>query len=47
MLNKPETAEIQLESFLKSIKSSSEDLEHLHIVEKTHELAYKILDSQV
>ena len=47
MLNKPETAEIQLESFLKSIKSSSEDLKHLHIVEKTHEMVYKILDSQI
>ena len=47
MLNKPETAEVQLESFLKSIKSSSEDLKHLHIVEKTHEMVYKILDSQI
>jgi hypothetical protein len=45
MLNKPETAEIQLESFLNSIKNGAEDLEHLHIVEKTHELAYKILNS--
>ncbi len=47
MLNKPETAEIQLESFLNSIKSGAEDLKHLHIVEKTHEMVYKILNSQI
>ena len=45
MLNKPETAEIQLESFIQSIKDNEIDEEHLNIVKNTHELAYKLLDS--
>lgn len=45
MLNKPETAEIQLESFVQSIKNNEIDEEHLNIVKNTHELAYKLLDS--
>ena len=44
MLNKPETAEIQLESFLNSIINDELDQEHLEIVEKTHELAYQLLN---
>jgi len=45
MLNKPETAEIQLESFLSSIIKKEQDVEHLEIVEKTHQLAYRILNT--
>ena len=45
MLNKPQTAEIQLESFLTSINAGIEDRQHLHIAEETHKLVYKILDS--
>ena len=44
MLNKPETAEIQLESFLNSIINDELDQEHLEIVEKTHKLAYQLLN---
>ena len=44
MLNKPETAEIQLESFLNSIINDELDQEHLEIVEKTQELAYQLLN---
>jgi len=44
MLNKPETADIQLESFLKSIVDNELDEEHVKVVEKTHKLAYEILD---
>ena len=46
MLNKPETADIQLESFLESIINNELDEEHVNIVEKTHKLAYKIMDLQ-
>lgn len=45
MLNKPETADIQLESFLSSIKNKQVDNDHLDIVKSAHLLAYKILDS--
>ena len=45
MLNKPETAEIQLESFIQSIKNNEIDEEHLNIVKNTHKLAYNLLDS--
>ena len=45
MLNKPQTAELQLESFLTSIQSGVEDKEHLHITEQTHRLVYEILNS--
>ena len=45
MLNKPETAEIQLQSFIQSIINDEIDKEHLNIVKKTHELAYKLLNS--
>ena len=45
MLDKPETAEIQLERFLNSIINNELDEDHLQIVEKTHRLAYEILNS--
>ncbi|MBG02382.1 MAG: hypothetical protein CL470_08950 [Acidimicrobiaceae bacterium] len=45
MLDKPETAEIQLESFIKSILDNDTDTNHLEIVKNTHNLAYKILNS--
>ena len=45
MLDKPETADIQLESFLTSIRNKQVDNSHLDIVERTHLLAYEILRS--
>jgi len=45
MLNKPETAELQMESFIKSILSKEIDTNHLEIVKNTHDLAYKILNA--
>jgi predicted dehydrogenase len=44
MLNKPETAELQIQSFVDSILNNDEDLQSLHIAENTHKLAYEILD---
>ena len=43
MLDRPETAEIQLEKFLDDIYVKAEDNEHLEIVKKSHELAYEII----
>lgn len=43
MLDRPETAEIQLEKFLNDIYVKAEDNEHLEIVKKSHELAYEII----
>ena len=45
MLDKPETADIQLESFLTSIRNKQVDNSHLDIVERTHLLAFEILRS--
>jgi predicted dehydrogenase len=45
MLDKPETADIQLETFLTSIKNKQVDNVHLDLVERTHLLAYEILGS--
>lgn len=44
MLDKPETAEIQIGSFVKSILKKDNDFESLEIAEKTHRLAYDILN---
>lgn len=45
MLNRPETADSQLESFITAINNNNLDFEHLSIVEKAHNLAFKILSS--
>ena len=44
MLNKPETAELQIQSFVKSILNKESDLQSLEIAEKTHKLAYDLLN---
>lgn len=43
MLDKPETAEIQLEKFISDITEKKQEKIHLDIIKKSHELAYKIL----
>lgn len=44
MLNKPETAELQIQSFVNSILNKESDLQSLEIAEKTHKLAYDLLN---
>ena len=44
MLNKPETAELQIQSFVSSILNKDDDFQSLEIAEKTHKLAYDLLD---
>jgi len=44
MLDKPETAELQINSFVKSILKKDNDFESLEIAEKTHGLAYDLLN---
>lgn len=44
MLNKPETAELQINSFVNSILKKDNDFESFEIAEKTHRLAYDILN---
>jgi len=44
MLNKPETAELQIQSFVNSILKNEEDFQSIEIAEKTHNLAYEILN---
>ena len=44
MLDKPETAELQINSFVKSILKKDNDFESLEIAEKTHRLAYDLLN---
>ena len=44
MLDKPETAELQIQSFVNSILKNEEDFQSIEIAEKTHNLAYEILN---
>ena len=45
MLHKPETAELQMQSFINAIIEKDLDLKNLEIAEKTHQLAYKLLNT--